>query len=951
VGKWRKRGSDIDPPAEGVFDVPIEEYLKHRPAVPRLFDVVREMHPEAFATSDARPDISRLAAVVRSRGDRNTDIRLLVDNGERYVAMAAQLAEYLRCDVFLTRGDSKIRYVREASRVTGVSWDAISISEETGEPADWLVVRPGDLPDDIAMWFVTARGRLRPGSGLVTVALPDGIAFPTKATFRDTGALSARMRSGAGRMTTIAANADTGSFEISRFDSPGALLSGVEFATLVSASLEVVHPDVQLALTWPRGAEACAALHVELARLADALNRTVWVPEPAGAAFVAPGVGEFAAVDEVGGPSSWRPYMSRLANDRAPRFRSDSDGRLVPDGKVVAARFPGVPFVSVPPTQLEQLREWYASVAPCEGLFPVDLAVLADGRLGVLLDGGRPVAMGPRELRALLREAGWTGQDLLLLAQPPVHLWDAAIAHASQIGDLLKVDIWLPERGAEVWAQPDGTLASDGPDGSESAWHVVPYGTDLAGYGDGIPLPAALLRGRRPGDGLPSARDWPTVQPGPKAPVPPPVQVAPPAPPVLDPPTVVAPVEIEAAALLAEAAAATVLSTEAGLLASAQAAVASAETIVAAGTVLYPDETVTPTRLEATLVEVEYEAVPGLDDESRTDDAGEAEEPADADISAPEVADPELAHAVGTDVEAVTVEPVAVVLAPVAGGDLSHSVPWLPSSPVVNHRPLELYLWTPLAAGEIDGWGLPSADLFLLAGQDPLHMADRHPSGTLLRVSAPAKTVVDLLEHARHVPAAVQQRLAASGCTHMLPLAWLSELTVTGRFDLDGDGGVSARRDVDSGELAVRFEGAEHGVAGLPNEVVHWPDKKLRADAPSYLVLPDGPDADDPVFSRGFVALTRKRPAVEEGQRVLEVKIRRRRAIDVPATLDRLAGLPVVGRMHDFVGLDVLLSQTDLSKAVVTKIWRQVDGRQHVDKLTGQTLEDVLASDLAAAAR
>jgi len=937
--------------------------------VPRLFDVVREMHPEVFDSTDPKPDITRLAAIVRSKGDRHTDVRLLVDNGERYVAMAAHLAEYLRCDVFLTRADSKIRYIRECSLVTGLSWDAISVAEATGEPADWLVVRPSDLADDVAMWFVTARGRLRPGSGLVTVALPDGLAFPTKATFRETGALSGRMRSGAGRMTTLTANADTGSFEINRFDSPGALLSGVEFATLVSASLEVVHPDVQLAVTWPRGAEACAALHVELGRFADALNRTVWVPEPAGAAFVAPGVGEFVAVDEVGGPSTWRPYVSRLDADRKPRFRTDSDGRLVPDGKVVARRFPGVPFVSVPPTQLEQLREWYTSVAPCDGLFPIDLAVLADGRLGVLLDGGRPLAMGPRELRLLLREAGWAGQDLLLLAQPPVDLWSAVIIHAGQLGDLLKVDIWLPERGAEVWAQPDGTLASDGADGSEVAWHVVPYGrpTDLD-YEDGIPLPAALVRGRRPGEaGPPSPADWPTVRPGARPStadgLPPvsalPLAALPPAPhaALLVDAAAAAGAALAEAALaestlegagLSEAAAATVLSTET-LLAQAEAALfGTAETVAASDdavvATIAPGEAV----VEATVVEVMIagaaaavadaalagEIVAG--DKGPADDADDAVEFGTVDESGA--------------VEAVTVEPVAGVLPAAAGGDLSHSVPWLPPSPVVNNRPVDLYLWTPLAPGEIEGWGLPSADLFLLAGQDPLRLADRYRNGLLLRVTAPAKTVVDLLEHARHVPAPVQQRLLATGATHLLPLAWLSELSVTGRFDLDGDGGVSARQDVHSGELAVRFEGADHGVPGLPNEVVHWPDKKLRADAPSYLVLPDVPAADE-VFRRGFVALTRKRPALEEGQRVLEVKVRRRRAIDVPATLDRLAGLPVVGRLLDFVGLDVLLSQADLSKAVVTKVWRQVDGKAQVDKLTGQTLEDVLARDIAGASR
>jgi hypothetical protein len=106
-------------------------------------------------------------------------------------------------------------------------------------------------------------------------------------------------------------------------------------------------------------------------------------------------------------------------------------------------------------------------------------------------------------------------------------------------------------------------------------------------------------------------------------------------------------------------------------------------------------------------------------------------------------------------------------------------------------------------------------------------------------VKAPENAAVDLLEHAKHAPAQVQQRLLDTASTHLLPLAWLKDLRVTARFDLDGEGGVRARTDVGAGELAIRFEGAEHGVPGLPNEVVHWPDKGQRADAPSYLLLPE----------------------------------------------------------------------------------------------------------------
>jgi hypothetical protein len=190
----------------------------------------------------------------------------------------------------------------------------------------------------------------------------------------------------------------------------------------------------------------------------------------------------------------------------------------------------------------------------------------------------------------------------------------------------------------------------------------------------------------------------------------------------------------------------------------------------------------------------------------------------------------------------------------------------------------------------------------------------------------------------------MKERLLETGATHLLPLAWLADLRVTARFDLDGAGGIAVRTDINAAALAIRFEGADHGVPGLPNEVVNWPEKGQRADTSSYLVLPDGPLADLQVVHRGLVPLVRRKPAIEEGSLVLEIKVRKRKAIDVPATLDRLAGMPVVGRLHDFVGLDLLLAEADLPNAVVTKIWRcGPNGKPVVDRLTNATLADALA--------
>ncbi|MDT5027124.1 MAG: hypothetical protein QOE61_3550 [Micromonosporaceae bacterium] len=753
--------------------------------------------------------------------------------------------------------------------MTGDLWDAIAIDRASGEPAEWLVIHPADLPPELPTWFTTVRGRLRRRNGLVTVTLPGGLAFATKNTFRDAVYLAAHIRKNSNPVTTVWVNADLGRFEISRFDNAGSLLDGVEFATLVAASLDLIHPDVQLALTWPTDVTACAALDAEIVRFADALNRTVWVPQPQGAAFVLPGCGEFAAVDEIGRPSAWRAYPARPASESLAaqwrtQYRTDPDGRLVPLSEPVATTFAGVPFVSVPARQLEAQRRWYESVARCEGLFVVDLGVLSDGRLGVLLEDGSSLAVGPRALRALLRDAGWSSEDLVLLAQLPVGVWDEATRHARSLTEALTVNIWLPAPDADVWAPTAGGLAAHVPAGAGEAWWVVAYGRSPDGRAiEGPARPAVLTTGPRPAerperpartsgteDGRQSTQDGPSTE-------------------------------------------------DAGP--STEDTAPSNEVVLA-----HDGEN---------------------QDDIGSENENEGEYEGDAQVGA--------------------IEPVAVTLARVEGAAGPHAVPWLPPTPVVNGRAIDLYLWTPLTTDYIEAWGLPSADLFLLAGQDPLRLAERRRDGYLLRVLAPQETVVDLLEHARHAPAAVQQRLLDTGCTHLLPLAWLSDLRVTARFDLDGHGGVAARNDIALGALAIRFEGADHGVPGLPNEVVHWPDKGQRANAPSYLLVPDEPVVARQVAHRGYVALYRRRPALEDRHRLLEIKVPKRRVIDVPATLDSLGGLPVVGRMHDFVGLDLLLPADDLPNALVSRVWRQgPTGKPVVDRLTGETLSGALATPM-----
>jgi hypothetical protein len=910
-------------------DVSADEYLTHRRTIAHLFELAPHEDPSAFLPEGPPPG-APLFATIRAGGGRRTDVRLLADDGETYLTLANALAGTLRCDVYLTPNGADVRYTREPNPLGGELYEATAVDRETGEPTSWVVVRPPDLPTHVATWFVSTRGRLRPNGGLITVALPDGMGFATKNTFRDTAYLAGRMRTGTSRITTLAVNADLGRFEISRFDDTTALLGGVEFATLVAASLDLIHPDVQIALTWPADAAACASLDVELMRVADALNRTVWVPEPQGAAFVLPGCGEFAAVDEVGGPSRWRSYPSRLANEWRPTYGTDLDGRLAPVGDVSAATFPTVPVVSVDAAQLSRLRGWYDAITPRASLFPFDLAALGDGRLAVLIKDANAVAVAPREMRALLREAGWAGEDLLLLTQPPAGTWDAMNDHIQSLIELLQVDIWVPSAAAWERAEQSsiGARAED--------WYVHRYGRPAGPASEGSTLPPPLPV-RPP---APPPTVWPILTRADAAPT----TVLHLGPPESWPSAVPSPAPTSGAP-----------TSGAGTFIRTVDAPGSG---IAAGLPPLADESLGATGLDATRLGTGGFATVGVRPEPGTADFSYTRSTANGHPADAARRDPANAAAVSEPTMVVPLwtpgapSPAEAVAEPVLepgtedAAESGHAVPWLPKEPVLNRRAMDLYLWTPLGADAVDPHDLPSADLFLLAGQDPLRLAERHRDGCLLRVAAAEQTAVDLLEHAQEAPAPLRQRLLESGSTHLLPLAWFGDLRVTARFDLDGRGGVAARHDIAGAELAIRFEGADHGVVGLPNDVEHWPEKGAPASRTlCYLVVPDGPLVDQHIVRHGYVALTRKKPAIEPGSQVLEIKIKQRRAIDVPATLGHLDRLPIAGRMHDFVGLDLLLPAADLGLALVTRIWRPGPGRKPiVDKLTDTTLQHAVSS-------
>ncbi len=246
----------------------------------------------------------------------------------------------------------------------------------------------------------------------------------------------------------------------------------------------------------------------------------------------------------------------------------------------------------------------------------------------------------------------------------------------------------------------------------------------------------------------------------------------------------------------------------------------------------------------------------------------------------------------------------SVVAGQVATSGVPHGVSWLPVSPVVTGRPSQLYLWTEREPDRIDEWGLPSPDLFLLACQDPLRVADRKRAGFLLRVAVPAQAAIDLLDHLQQVPDNVKRRIDESGSTHLVPMAWLTGVKVTARFELDGRAASrpAARSTIVPWRSPSRAPTTEY--QACPMRSCSGPIAGCAATRRHTSCSPRIPRWS-PCIGRRITASCRcpgAGPGSTDGEHLLEVRIRRRGAIDVPATLDKLRGLPVVGRLHDFVG-------------------------------------------------
>ena len=275
----------------------------------------------------------------------------------------------------------------------------------------------------------------------------------------------------------------------------------------------------------------------------------------------------------------------------------------------------------------------------------------------------------------------------------------------------------------------------------------------------------------------------------------------------------------------------------------------------------------------------------------------------------------------------------------------AHGIDWLPPRPWTNTSPIDLFVWSSFAPVQLAGDGLPTSDLFLLASSDVARICRGHRSGHVLRLVVPPGRAVELAPYAGKVPARMQHRVRESWATHLIPLVWLSDVTVREVCYLDGRDEPGGRRPWPGGSLPVRFVGAAHGVPNLPHEVVRWPARRQHARA--HMTLPHDPSI---IVARlqaypGWLPLYHDTPHVPAGHYLLDLDIEHRAAIDLPATLATLAEIPVgAASLWGFNGVELVLPTRDFARTTVVKV--HGTGARATDPHAGQherhTLADIL---------
>ncbi len=272
---------------------------------------------------------------------------------------------------------------------------------------------------------------------LVTLPIAGGLALGEDKVARRTTA--DQLATGHPALTTLAVTVRDGGFLSRRCDGDCVIQSGQSLASVLSQP--IYGGDVRMWLKWPTTPDERYRLHTNLGDFADATGATVWAPPDGGAARVIPGCADLGVLDHIGRPARWRMYAPHGSTGPAA-FESDLDGRLVPVGGVWSAPTPAVPLITVSPGRIDAMAEQYGRLASRDGLFLIDLAVLADGRLAARRRDGWVLSLGTREFRSLLTTAGWTDEAIVVLSPVPADAVVQLSTHAAGLFADLGVEAW-----------------------------------------------------------------------------------------------------------------------------------------------------------------------------------------------------------------------------------------------------------------------------------------------------------------------------------------------------------------------------------------------------------------------------------------------------------------------------------------------------------------------------
>ncbi|MFV2018173.1 hypothetical protein [Micromonospora sp. LOL_023] len=505
-------------------------------------------------------DAGELARTVRRSGGQGRDVQVLVPDGAQHAALLRALADRIGRDVLT---------VPAGAVTAGAEFDGPTpVERTTGQVIDWLLLQPPGLATSLPGWYDLDGGRISHRQGWAILPLPRGLAFTTRAVFPTARAAAASLGVGHPGLATVAFGVDDGVPVIGGYDGTTVAVSGTDLAAALSAVPlyggdlrvwpQVVDPDLVRdshldgtestghridpadRLRRPGlGTEITAELAEHLTELADRTGATVWAPPAGSRVVLLDGVGDLAVRDRDGQLRGWQAYRP-TGPDRPDRYWSDRDGRLTPvggtmdaavaatgdgdgDGDQPTPAASGVELISVATeARPAALRRW-ANITRRDGLFRVELAVLDDGRLAARHGDGGLLALGPRELAALLRRAGWAGEDLALLTVVAPERFARLRAHLAALADQVPAEIWAPEPGARlavVQGQPRSQRAADVPARWCRLAPAAPGASDLITVSgrwrshDGWLVPASAGRAvgdRRPedeaGDGVPDATD------------------------------------------------------------------------------------------------------------------------------------------------------------------------------------------------------------------------------------------------------------------------------------------------------------------------------------------------------------------------------------------------------------------------------------------------------------